>query len=70
MKTIEHPGTIIKYNGKLCEVVGIANEKVLFIIEVGAKPCEICGQIKEYSEVESSPIFQEKAEAVKTLLDN
>lgn len=59
--------TVIRYQGKLCEVVGIAYDKVLFIREIGAKPCEKCGEIKEYSEVECSPNFQERAEAVNTL---
>ena len=67
MKEVKQPSTIIKYQGKLCEVVGFATSKVLFIREVGAKPCEKCGEIKEYAEVESSPNFQERAEAVKTL---
>ena len=67
MKTVEKPSTIIKYQGKLCEVVGIAYSKVLFIREIGAIPCEKCGEVKEYSEVENSPNFQEKAEPVNTL---
>lgn len=70
MKTIENPSTIIKYLGKICEVVGIANdEKVLFIREVGGKPCECCGEIKEYAVVENSPNFQKNVEAVITLID-
>ena len=69
MKTVEKPSTIIKYQGKLCEVVSITTSKVLFIREIGAKPCEECGEIKEYSEVESSPNFQERAEAVNTLIE-
>lgn len=67
MKRIAKPGAIIKYKGKLCEVVGYATEKVLFIREVGAKPCSLCGEVKEYAEVESSPNFQERAEPVSTL---
>lgn len=67
MKTIKEPSTYLKYQGKLCEVVGIATDKVLFIREVGAKPCNECGEIKEYAEVESSPNFQERAEAINTL---
>ena len=67
MKRVIHPSTIIKYQGKLCEVVGIATDKVLFIREIGAKPCPTCGEIKEYAEVESSLNFQERAESVKTL---
>ena len=68
MKTIEQPSAIIKYKGKLCEVIGIVTSKVLFIREIGAEPCKCCGQIKEYAEVESSPNFQESAEAVNTLV--
>ena len=67
MKEVKEPNAIIKYQDKLCAVVGIANSKVLFIREIGAKPCECCGEIKEYVEIESSPNFQERAEAVKTL---
>ena len=67
MKIIENPGVILKYKGKLCEVVGYATSKVLFIREIGAKPCKKCGEIKEYTEVESSPNFQENAEPVNTL---
>lgn len=67
MKTVKHPSTIIKYQDKICEVVGISDGRVLYIREVGAKPCEKCGNIKEYAEVEASPNFQERAQAVKTL---
>lgn len=67
MKEIKSPGTIIRYAGKLCEVVSYATSKVLFIREIGAKPCPHCKEIKEYVEVEASPKFQEHAEAVKTL---
>ena len=70
MKEIKNVGSIIKYQGKLCEVVSYATSKTLFIREIGAKPCEECGEIKEYVEVESSPNFQERAEAVKTLEGN
>ena len=68
MKTVESPSTIIKYQGKLCEVVGISYDKVLYIREIGAKPCELCGETKEYAEVEKSRNCQESMEAVKTLL--
>lgn len=67
MKTIKGVGAIIKYDGKLCEVVSWTDEKVLFIREIGAKPCPSCGETKEYSEVESSPNFQERAERIETL---
>jgi hypothetical protein len=67
MKTIKNPSTIFKYHGKLCEVIGITNSKVIEFREVGAKKCECCGEIKTYSEVESSPNFQDSAEAVETL---
>jgi hypothetical protein len=70
MKTINEVGAIIKYKGKLCEVVSYATSKVLFIREVGAEPCKCCGEIKEYAEVENSPNFQENAEPVKTLSTN
>lgn len=67
MKRINKAGAIIKYQGKLCEVLSYTTEKTLFIREIGAKPCEMCGETKEYSEVESSPNFQERAEPVETL---
>lgn len=67
MKHIKDIPTILRYDGKLCEVVGVAHEKVLFIQEIGAKPCKKCGEVKEYAVVESSPKFQERAEAVVTL---
>lgn len=67
MKTIKEAGAIIKYRGKLCEVVSWTDDKVLFIREIGAEPCEYCGETKEYAEIESSPNFQERAEAVDTL---
>lgn len=67
MKTATKPSTILKYRGKLCEIVAIATSKVLFIREIGAKRCERCGEIKEYVEVESSLNFQEQAEPVITL---
>ena len=67
MKTVNHPGSIIKFQGELCEVVGIATRKVLFIREINATACEKCGEIKEYAVVEESPNFQGSVEAVKTL---
>lgn len=70
MKRIEKPGSIIRYQGMLCEVTGIAIDKVLFIREIGAKACDKCGHTKEYSEVENSRNFQERAEAVNTLLEH
>lgn len=60
-------GAIIKYQGKLCEVLAFATGKVLFIREIGAQPCQHCGVINEYVEVESSHKFQERAEPVETL---
>jgi hypothetical protein len=68
MKKIKSAGAIIRYKGKLCEVVGYTTDKVLFIREIGAKPCPHCKEIKEYVEVECSPNFQERAEPVETLI--
>lgn len=67
MKTITNPGAIIKYQGKICEIISYTTDKVLFIRELGAQPCEKCGEIKEYAEVECSRNFQERAEAIETL---
>lgn len=67
MKTIKEAGALIKYSGKLCEVVSYATGKVLFIRELGAESCECCGRIKEVVVLEDSPMFQENAEAVETL---
>ena len=69
MKQVKEPSTIFKYNGKLCEVVGIVTDKVIHFREIGVKPCICCGETKEYSMVEVSPNFQEGAEAIKTLVD-
>lgn len=70
MKTVKSPNTYLKYGGKLCEVVGIADSKVLFIREVNAEPCPACGEIKEYAEVEASPNFQDRAEPIDTIIIN
>ena len=67
MKTVKEPNTYLTYQGKLCEVVSIARDKVLFIKEVNAKPCNTCGETKEYAVVEISPQFQENAEPIKTI---
>lgn len=66
MKTIKNPSAIFRYKGKICEVTGIATDKVIFFRELG-KRCRYCGKTKDYAEVESSPNFQENAEAVNTL---
>lgn len=60
-------GAIIKYQGKLCEVLAFTTGKVLFIREIGAQPCQHFGVINEYVEVESSQNFQERSEPVETL---
>ena len=67
MKTIKHAGSYLRYKGKICEITGYATDKVLFIREVNAQPCQACGNLKEYAEVESSPNFQASAEALNTL---
>jgi hypothetical protein len=67
MKEILNLPAIIKYQGKLCEVIGYAEEKVVFLREIRVPPCEKCGEVKEYAEVESSPNFQSRAEKVNTL---
>ena len=58
---------IVKYNGKICEVIGFATDKVVFLREVNAKPCPHCHEIKEYAEVECSRNFQNGVEAVPTI---
>lgn len=68
MKKINSVGTILKYQGKLCEVISYATSKVIFIREIGARPCEKCGEIKEYAEIEASLNFQERAEPVDTII--
>lgn len=67
MKSVTKLPTYLKYNGKLCEIISYATDKVLFIREVGAKPCQCCGETKEYVEVESSLNFKERAEPINTL---
>ncbi len=68
MKTIK-PSAIFKYNGELHEVIGTSDGKVIYHRKVGAEPCLRCGHIYEYSDVEISPNFQERSEAVETLVN-
>jgi hypothetical protein len=69
MKTVK-PLDIVKFKGKICEVIGFATDKVVFLRPVNSKPCPHCHEIKEYAEVESSRYFQNEVGAVETLNEN
>ena len=68
MKEVTKPSTILKWKGEVYEVVGTSEGKVIYMQPYGAKPCEKCGEVKEIAIVESSPLFQENAEPVVTIL--
>lgn len=69
MKIVEKTSVYFKYKGELCEVTGIATDKVIFFKKIGAKPCSHCGEIKEFVEVEKSLSFQEDSELIDTLTE-
>jgi len=69
-KTISEPQAIFKWRGRLMEVVSYfeGSGKVISFQPIGAKPCEHCGQIEHHSQVDTSPLWQENAEPVETLI--
>ena len=67
MKTIDEPNALLYWNKELVKVVGISNGKVIHMSPVNTQRCEYCGVVKEISVIESSPLFQENAEAVETI---
>ena len=74
MKTIKNPNTILKWQGKLVRVISI-NEghraiNMEYIDKNDNPKCPHCDMpIKNYQFeiIESSPLFQENAEAIETL---
>ena len=67
-REIKTPGSIFKWKGEVMEVVGISEGRVIYFRPIKAEPCEHCGEIKEIAIVEASPLFQENAEPVDTLI--
>jgi hypothetical protein len=69
MKTITSPSTLLLWQGKVVEVVGIAEGKMIImnVLEDRQKDkCPHCGEPipTEVSALEHSPHFQESAEAI------
>lgn len=50
-------------------VVAIGEGKTIYMRAPNAKPCLLCGVVKEYESLEHSPQFQQDATAVDTLSD-
>lgn len=61
-------GDIFLYNGDLVKVIGINDgQRSIIFQDVDAEICECCGEIKQYNIIESSPLFQDYSEPVKTI---
>lgn len=61
-------GAIIVYEDKLVEVVAISDKKSLLLRPIGADPCPTCKRLPDIHIIEASPLFQDNASAVKTLV--
>ena len=68
MKQVNDPGVLLKWKGKLVEVVGISEGKTIIMRPLKDSPCRACGKGEEYHILEHSPLFQENAETVNTIV--
>ena len=62
-------GAVLRFDGELHEVIAIADRRLLILAPIDKAPCESCGNRFHAHVVEESPLFQNGAEAVKTLDD-
>jgi hypothetical protein len=63
-------GQVIRWQGKLATVISLCTgEKMVGIEMIESPKCECCGHPYQYQfdVAESSPLFQESAEPVKTI---
>jgi len=67
MKTAQL-GDIFEFEGELVQVQWInQGYKAIGFVPVNAKPCPCCGATKKWEVIESSPLFQQGANPIKTI---
>ena len=72
MKSITKPGTILLWDGKPVEVIGILGERSIamrYLRQADMPKCEHCGEPlnHEFVIIEASPVFQFRSMPVNTL---
>lgn len=68
MKRIEDVQAIVKYEGKLAEVVGIGEGRTIHMRFLGEPPCPTCGHHPGLDLLEHSPLFQRLVKPVDTVV--
>lgn len=61
-------GDVFEYRGRIFKVVAV-NEgyRSLFIEPIDNKICKCCGRSEQFDVIESSPMFQNYSEPIKTI---
>jgi hypothetical protein len=59
-------GMVVRYAGKLAEVNGISNGRVIHLHYVGEERCPTCGRPPGIDALEHAPLLQDKIEPVAT----
>lgn len=60
-------GQVLRYDGELVEVIGIADGRTVIMAPVGAPTCPACQHTRQLQVLEDSSLFQEHARPVETL---
>lgn len=70
MKRITGPGVVLRYDGELHEVIGIAEGRTIHLRSLERGPCEACGRQPDVEILEHAPNLQDHVEPVETLQDD
>lgn len=60
-------GMVVRYQGKLAEVVSIANGRTVGLQFVGEEPCPFCKRSSGVELLEHAPLLQDHVEPVETV---
>jgi hypothetical protein len=58
---------VVRYEGKLMEVVAIGEGRTITLAPIGGQPCPRCGSQGFVDLLEHSPLFQNGVKPVKTI---
>lgn len=60
---------MVSFQGELYQVIGIGEGRTIHLRRVGVERCSTCGCLPEVTVLEHSPLFQEGAAPVPTVVE-